>query len=279
MSKITLEKNGAKAIINSEQGATLEYLELRNTIIIQPLKIPYGKSFASAIMFPFVNRVQDSTYKFKNNTFQLQKTQGFKTAIHGLIYNKRFKLINDSENKSEVSLYYESKGDAEGFPFKYRIEVKYKLTHSNLTLNLKVENIDQEEFPFSIGWHPYFFVGDLKKTSLKLNSTSKLAVDGEMMPTHIEPFEWYDFRSLDNTSYDDTFKTEAEEIDLKTDRYQLKISSQPACEYIQLFIPPEREFVAIEPMTAPANAFNNKIGLKTLQPEEEFKMEWKLELM
>lgn len=279
MSKITLKDNGAKAVINSEQGATLEYLKLRNTTILQPLKIPYGKSFASAIMFPFVNRVQDSSYKFKDNTFRLQKTQGFKTAIHGLIYNKQFELISYSENKSEVSLCYESKGYAKGFPFKYRFEVKYTLSDSNLTLNLKVENIDQREFPFSIGWHPYFFVGDLKKTSLKLNSTSKLAVDGEMMPTHIEPFEWYDFRSLDNTSYDDTFKTEAEEIELKTDEYHLKISSQPACEYIQLFIPPEREFVAIEPMTAPANAFNNKIGLKTLQPKEEFKMEWKLELM
>jgi len=38
--------------------------------------------------------------------------------------------------------------------------------------------------------------------------------------------------------------------------------------YLQVFIPPDRMSIAIEPMTCNANAFNNKDGLITLSPGE-----------
>lgn len=279
MSKVTLNRSRAKAVIDADCGAALEYLELDGKLIIKPLQLSYSKTFASAIMFPFANRVQNSSYSFKGKVYKLEKTKGFKTAIHGMVCNKRFKQVDIAENESEASFTYEPDSPDIGFPFNYQLNVRYQLLDLSLTIKLSINNKGQEEFPFAIGWHPYFFVENLKNTSLKLNATSRLAVNDEMMPTHIEPMHWSDFRSLDKTSFDDTFRTQANEIELKTAEYQLKISSTPVCKYVQLFTPPEKEFVAIEPMTAPANAFNNKMGLKTLNPTEDFKIEWKLELM
>lgn len=40
--------------------------------------------------------------------------------------------------------------------------------------------------------------------------------------------------------------------------------------YLQLYIPPDRNSIAIEPMTCNIDAFNNHNGLITLQPKESF---------
>ena len=40
--------------------------------------------------------------------------------------------------------------------------------------------------------------------------------------------------------------------------------------YVQLYAPPSRTSIAIEPMTGIPDAFNNGIGLKKLAPGEKF---------
>ena len=41
--------------------------------------------------------------------------------------------------------------------------------------------------------------------------------------------------------------------------------------YLQVFIPPLRNSIAIEPMTCNTDAFNNKEGLIILEPDQQFK--------
>ena len=49
-------------------------------------------------------------------------------------------------------------------------------------------------------------------------------------------------------------------------------------DYIQLFSVPGQDYVAIEPVSAPSNSFNNEIGLRHLEPERIFtslcKLSW-----
>ncbi len=42
-------------------------------------------------------------------------------------------------------------------------------------------------------------------------------------------------------------------------------------EYVQLYTAPDRNSIAIEPMTCEPNAFNNKMGLKILAPKESLR--------
>ncbi len=40
--------------------------------------------------------------------------------------------------------------------------------------------------------------------------------------------------------------------------------------YLQVFIPPSKKSIAVEPMTCAADAFNNKMGLIILNPKKSF---------
>ena len=49
--------------------------------------------------------------------------------------------------------------------------------------------------------------------------------------------------------------------------------------YLQLYTPNEIQAIAIEPMTGVSDSFNNKIGLKELNPRENYKIKWSLNIL
>ena len=49
--------------------------------------------------------------------------------------------------------------------------------------------------------------------------------------------------------------------------------------YIQVFIPPDRSSIALEPATCNINAFNNLEGLITLKPEETYEAAYGVRLL
>jgi aldose 1-epimerase len=48
--------------------------------------------------------------------------------------------------------------------------------------------------------------------------------------------------------------------------------------FLQVYTPPKANVVAIEPTTGVSNSFNNKIGLKTLEPNKIFEIKWSLKI-
>jgi len=48
--------------------------------------------------------------------------------------------------------------------------------------------------------------------------------------------------------------------------------------YLQIYIPPERDCIAVEPMSCNVNAFNNKDGLVVLNDKEIFYAEFGIKL-
>ena len=83
--------------------------------------------------------------------------------------------------------------------------------------------------------------------------------------------------ALKERQLDDAFLLKEEQVVLHTAQYSLKIQL-PDTSYLQLYTPPDRKSIAIEPMNCIANAFNNGIGLKLLKPGEEFNWEVKIEV-
>ena len=80
---------------------------------------------------------------------------------------------------------------------------------------------------------------------------------------------------IDNVSLDRAYSLSGPTVNLQTAAYELQMQTPEDC-YLQVYTPPDRKSIAIEPMTCIANAFNNGIGLKNLQPEETYN--WDLEL-
>jgi len=63
-----------------------------------------------------------------------------------------------------------------------------------------------------------------------------------------------------------------------TPGYILELKSSEKDSYLQLYTPPHKNTIAIEPTTGVSNSFNNGIGLKTLQPNETYTISWNLKI-
>jgi aldose 1-epimerase len=82
--------------------------------------------------------------------------------------------------------------------------------------------------------------------------------------------------AIANKQLDDCFVMNDAVIEFETNEYQLKITSDASPNYLQMYTPPHRSLIAIEPMTGISNSFNNGIGLQVLAPSKTYTISWNL---
>jgi aldose 1-epimerase len=282
--EIKNQKFGCSVTINLSQGASIESLYLNQHRIIRSLEnIPYSKSFASAILFPFSGRIPKGQFNYKQESFQLLSNEfGTENAIHGLVHDKKFDIIkkNQSEKSFEIKLQYSPKEIIEGFPFIYTLEVIYTLTEKKLITTVNVLNKDSKTFPFSLGWHPYFACEDLYNSWLKIDADKKIIFNSQMIPERIESIPNISSeQKIANTILDNCYISNLNCIYFKNSNYHIEINSSAPTNYFQIFTPKDRNSIAIEPLTAPANSFNNKFGLLELKQNQTYTIHWEVKLL
>ena len=183
--ELASSKGESKAQICLNQGGRLSNLMFDNTKILADFNAStYKDNYASAILFPFANRIKDGKYTFKDSKYKLECNETYKNnALHGLVYNKTFVLINKklTSDFASVTLQYKDYGKTKGFPFKFHIEVTYTLSKNGMTLAIKVKNKGKKTFPFSLGWHPYFYSTDLDKSAINFKSDKKYVCDNQQI--------------------------------------------------------------------------------------------------
>lgn len=268
------------AKIHLNLGGSVQELTLQGKEIIKKSKSSdYQQSFASAILFPFTGRIENGLYSFNNEKHQLFiNDTNNNCALHGLVYNQTFLLIDEKEAEefASVTLVYNSDGRQQGFPFKYSLFVTYTLTNTNLTTKIHIENTDEKSFPFSLGWHPYFYSEDLNNSSISFTNKRQAIFDEDLIVQKFIPIEKEINFQLKNTELDNCYEVDENNVYFTTSDYDVEITSS---NFLQLYTSANRKQIAIEPMTAPGNSFNNKIGLQVLESKEEYNMTWEIKLI
>lgn len=289
LNQIIIKNEGLnfESIIFPNLGASLQKLSRNGVEIIDGISCEeedlktYKERYNSSFLFPFPSRIEDGKYNFNGKYYQLDiNDTALNNAIHGHIHNETFKLKNKivSKKKAKVKLTYKYKGDNIGFPFPYKLSVIYIFTKDNVKVRFNVENIGTEEFPFGIGWHPYFKTTDLYNSTLNFDAEFQSEFSERMIPQNNIPIQFSPpFKILEN-SLDHCFITKNSKGVFKTSDYMMKMkfSSVSPNSFLQVYTPPTRDSIAIEPMTCGGNCFNSKIGLQTLKPKEEYN--WKINL-
>ena len=269
------------AIINLEQGGRLQELTLLGKSIMKEIpNFNYNASYASAVLFPFANRIENGKYTFNNTKFQLDCNEKGLNALHGLVYNKKFEIVHTIKSSSyaSVTIAYQELEESLGFPFKYNIQLKYTLTNDEISLSVTVKNTDVNPFPFTLGWHPYFLSHDLQNSSLCFKSDKKIVFDENLITNKIEAYKANAVFNVENNPLDDCFILNSNTIGFKTPNYQLEISTNQIENYVQLYTPENLPLIAIEPMTGVSNSFNNSIGLRVLLPNRSYSLKWNVKI-
>ena len=245
-----------------------------------------GKNwFKGAKLFPFPNRIKDGLYTFNGKEYKLAINEEARhNALHGFVYNKPFDLVTHEEKGSYVAteMEYVSHGKTPGYPFPFLLSLVYSLSEDGFECKTTCKNTGKEPMPMGDGWHPYFKTGiSVDKLQLLLPKGKELLCDDRLIPTgKTKAFTKFDSLALiGNQQFDTAFELDVDgdiaTTELVDTVNNLKISlwqetGKNKYNFLQVYIPPDRQSIAIEPMTCAPNAFNNHQGLIVLKPGEVF---------
>lgn len=244
----------------------------------------------SAKLFPFPNRLNKGEYGYLGKTYSLPANFTWSEhAVHGLLYNQPFELIaqNADANSASVRLRFDTstlpdKMLCGGFPFSFRLDIEYHVSlDGTLRCKTSVENIGDTSFPFGDAWHPYFSLGASLSDCLLTMPACQQVLHSDDLPNgelaHYD--EFVQPVSLHDRTFNDCFVFESIEpttlsLARSNGSASLHFQQSSAYPFVQLYTPSSESSLAIEPMTCPADAFNNGIGLLELGPKQTLEFEW-----
>jgi aldose 1-epimerase len=279
---LTHEKSGFEAVIDLDNGASLVELTVHHTTIIKRLIEPRPVDIHySSFLFPFVNRLDAGKFRFRENEYQFPINEPENNnAIHGLLADQPFEIknIQCDEASAAIELSYTYNGDKSYFPFPFDIQITYAFSLNAVQVGITAINTGHQEFPFSLGWHPYFNLPDKDGNYLSFDTLQLVSVDKRCIPIRMEAFQKSLRLNVFKDRIDDCYKLKSPTCFLKTSDYELCLSSNEESSYLQIYHPPHTDRVAMEPLTGITDCFNNGIGLRVLAPNTSFSQIYKVDI-
>ena len=286
-----ITRDGAKAII-AEVAASLRYLSIDGTEITESYPEDATPPFADGIVLvPWPNRIEDGVWTLDGKALQLDLTEADKhNAIHGLLRNTAYRQLERTEGSVTLGA---TVFPQHGYPFHLATTVTYELVDGGLDVTHTIENLSAAKAPVAVGTHPFLKIGDVPTEQLELtvHASSYFEVDARLNPIAERP--------VDGTGFDLRKPKLVGQLELDTafgavdtvdgvsavlrapDGREVRLLQDDAHGFVQVFTTPIFPkdgglgcAVAIEPMTAPPNAFNSGQGLRWVDPGETWTLGW-----
>lgn len=245
---------------------------------------------AGIVLAPWPNRIRDGRWSHDGVDHQLAITEpALGNAIHGLLRFTEYRVVAQDRDSVtlEATIFPQT-----GYPFLIETAVHYELVSDGLRVTHRLENVGAEAAPVALGTHPYVKIGGVPTAELELriDADSHIEVDERKLPTGEvpvdgTPWDLRDGRRVGELSLDDAFGELASDEDgviehvlTAPDGRSVAVWADDDFAYVQAYttdrFPGEELAIAIEPMTAPAEAFNSGRGLRWLGPGEQWELSW-----
>jgi aldose 1-epimerase len=266
-----------------------------------PQALLADESYASALLYPFPSRIRHGIYHFDGEDYALKLNEARRdNALHGFVHGRPFSVVSQetTATHAQVVLRYDYAGDTVGYPFPFALTVAYELVQANvlhkgsspdtdrmcaLKVSYSAMNTGTRRCPAAFGWHPYFTLSDelIDDMNLSLPGRIPIALDESMIPTGRQPAEQAGTIPLRESVLDAAFLIEPTSPTTETESFaettltslntgvRLIVGQQTGegkLNYLVCYTPRRRDTIAIEPLTANVNAFNNGEGLTILNP-------------
>jgi len=271
-------------------GAGIRSLRFAESDLTEPY--PAEEQTPSAcgiVLVPWPNRVANGRWEYDGEPRQLDLTEPAKgNASHGLLRRRPYELVDrsDSTVTQAATIFPEP-----GYPFLLETAVTHELHTEGLSVTHTISNAGETAAPVAVGAHPYLRIADVPPEQLTVTVTARtrFEVDDRSNVTGEAPVEGTSFdlsggrrvSELDlDTGYADLLDGPVEHSLTADDGRRVVLWGDDEFRYVQVFT--HRKFatkpggvaLAVEPMTAPANALNSGRGLRWLEPGETWSLSW-----
>lgn len=227
------------------------------------------------VLLPWPNRLRDGSYSFNGSTQQLALSEPARhNASHGLVRWCTWRVVSSSASAVELGYVLCAQ---KGYPWSLDLTATYEVSRTGLTVTLSATNLSASPAPFAAGMHPYLTVGaPLDECTLTLPAATRLDVDDRLLPTGsspLAPVTRLAGITLDAAVTDLTRLTDGRAVvRLESAERAAELWVDEAWPWLQVYSGDDlpageaRQSLAVEPMTAPPDAFNSGTDLVVLAP-------------
>lgn len=251
-------------------------------------KLHDGKTFwdrQAPILFPTVGRLRDNKTIINDKEYLIPQ--------HGFAKDMNFEIVEDTENK-KVYLLESNEETLKMFPYEFKLYVTYTITDNTLSTHYKVINTGNEPMLFGIGGHPGIKIDVTKEHFFELereeNNIEFMEVEGNFISNkpaknllenkkiiRIKPDSFINdaimmknYKSRKITLYEVNENENKKIVEFDFGNYPV----------LALWSIPGAPYICIEPWYNFADKvketgyFKDKEGIITLEPENEFNVEF-----
>lgn len=255
------------------KGAYLYDLSIASYSILKKTQDDSMTHGGCAVLVPFAGRIRKGEYTWEGKKYTLPKNKEG-NAIHGFLKDKDLEVKKNTEDSIEL----EGLLDSPGYPSKLQANLEYKISKNGFSADCKVSNVGDSACPLYAGFHPYFLA---QNWQIRHDcDIDKLEMKDDFFPTgRVEKFDFNKKSYSSETNFDTCFYFPCD-LSLQTKSYGLKITKKNM-PYLVVYDGKwaEEKSVAMEPYSAPPDAFNNLIALTVLSPGEIFSCGFNLEVL
>jgi len=289
--QFVLTLGDAHAVI-TELAAALRELSIGGVGLTESYPAGSAPPFADGIvLMPWPNRIEDAVWQLDGTPQQLAITEPDRNnALHGLLRYTAYRLVERTESSVTLGAVVFPQ---HGYPFHLDTTVRYELVADGIKVTHTVRNLSNAKAPVAIGTHPFLAMSDVPTEELELTvyAATRFEVDARLNPIREIDVEGpqYDLRPgrlVKDLQLDDAFggliTVDGVSAVLRApDGREVRLLQDDNHPYVQVFT--TRDFpknggtglaVAVEPMTAPPNAFNTGVGLHWVEPGDSWAVGW-----
>ncbi len=246
--------------------------------------------YGNYLLAPWSNRVKKGIFRFRGREYRLRMNMPDKTAIHGDVMTRPWKVLSVDSNAIEAELDSVHFPDF-NFPFRFHYRLSLRVEDSRVTAGAWVTNRDAQDAPAGLGFHPYF-----KRRLTSADGDVVLGIPAEKvyparrcipLAPAVPVTGLRDLREtarLGKRGLDDCY-TDRGPAPVRFlypgSRVSVEMRMDPVFSHIVVYAPdtwrgwgPPRPFFCVEPVTHANDGFNllergwEKTGVKVLSPGE-----------
>ena len=268
---LSLDAGDARVVLAPAIGGAIAQFTFRGTDVLRPVSVESraagtARGHSCYPLVPYSNRIAKAHLVFAEHAYDLARNFGdHPHSIHGIGWQRPWRVVASDHASALLVLEHTAAGaDAAAWPWSFRATQSFALAADNkgstLMARITLANTGSASFPFGLGFHPFF--PRTATTALGFRADAVWETDGTLLPTKLVPvpdaWRFDPPRALGDVALDNVFTGWDGVATLRDPvrRLTVTIAADRAAGFLVVYVPPGRDFLAVEPVTHMTEAFN-----------------------